>query len=139
LAKHHWKKLPKEVLTWATNPGFYDPFQVNETTLRLFWGVFSGKLDWMLCRGLVVLNLASENNKYESSDHKLLLLDAKYLDGGRQDVYRYARLMQSRFKQRNRLRNIANHKGTWSFLLFLLAFSKWFVEFIKQRIFMYLR
>ena len=61
------------------NPGFEDPFDpVRDITLDnpayRFLGLhlMTGKLDWMLVRGLRVAAHAMGNHDYAASDHKWL-------------------------------------------------------------------
>lgn len=65
----------------ATNPFLYDPFDPrhdvtldNPTYRVLGVPLMSGKLDWVLLRGLQVVSKALGNHDYSSSDHKWLLV-----------------------------------------------------------------
>ena len=64
--------FPAAGLSMARNPGFHDPFPVNQETLRSHKGLFTGKLDWMLLRGFTAEHMESGNKDYLASDHRLL-------------------------------------------------------------------
>jgi len=76
--------LSKKVLERARNPGFYDPFDLQtDITLqsKSYYGLFQGKLDWILLRGdsLRVKRSFLENHDYSASDHKLLCVEVEIL------------------------------------------------------------
>lgn len=55
------------------NPFFFDPFCAdNDTTLHGYGGLYKGKLDWTLLRGLRVMGKGTDNDDFAASDHKLL-------------------------------------------------------------------
>jgi len=73
--------LPHSVLTNARNSGFFDPFDVTtDITLTNYWGLYQGKLDWVLLRGFHVLSKRLGNHDYSASDHKYLLVDVQFMD-----------------------------------------------------------
>lgn len=131
LKKYHAKHLPRDVIACATNPGFYDPFPVNEVTYSLGWGLYKAKLDWMLCRGVVVQRTFVDNHAYAASDHKLLGIEGLLMRDVRRIVpYAKRRVFGSK---RNRLRNIVVHKGLWSVLVVLFAVCRWFLSYVRQK------
>jgi len=70
--------LPQDVLVNARNTGFYDPFDIHkDITLhnKQYFGLFYGKLDWLLVRGFDVTAKGSGNHDYSASDHKSLYVD----------------------------------------------------------------
>lgn len=141
LQHFHGRHLPKEVVQYAYNPGFYDPFPVNETTLSAYWGMFKGKLDWILCRGVAVLNRDTGNGRYTASDHKLLLVDCAFDPAIEASILGYSKeMLNMRWKLRARnfaasaslglarsirIKNIAKHKGIMGTLVFFLVALRW--------------
>lgn len=65
-----------DVLHKARNPGFYDPWPVQEVTLEnpAYFGLFKAKLDWTLLRCLRTVSRARGNDDYHASDHKYLMV-----------------------------------------------------------------
>lgn len=55
------------------NPGFYDPWSSDDVTLRSYANLYSGKLDWVLVRGLEVTRWERLNTELNASDHMLLV------------------------------------------------------------------
>jgi len=81
--------LPDQVLIDCRNFGFYDPFDVHaDFTLSNHWGIYYGKLDWVLLRGFEVLNKRIDNHKYTASDHKCLIADIKPSESINKKYYR---------------------------------------------------
>src|SRR5690606_21052694 len=70
--------LYEKVLSTDLNPGFYDPFELNEYTLEGYFGLYRGKLDWMLFKGFNVLSKGTDNDDFSASDHKLLYATATF-------------------------------------------------------------
>jgi endonuclease/exonuclease/phosphatase family metal-dependent hydrolase len=72
----HALPVDDKVLRAARNPGFYDPFDVlHDITLTNYRGLFVGKLDWTLLRGMECVGRGIDNHDYRASDHKLLYVD----------------------------------------------------------------
>lgn len=60
------------------NPFFFDPFCAEtDTTLHGYRGLYKGKLDWTLLRGLRVLGKGTDNDNFTASDHKLLYVTVR--------------------------------------------------------------
>ena len=84
--KLHRLGLPEKVLSSARNPGFHDHFDLNsDITLKSksYFGLFQGKLDWILLRGLTPLRKGAGNHDYSASDHKLLWMELEKMDSSR--------------------------------------------------------
>jgi hypothetical protein len=82
--------LKKYGLSHIVNDYFFDPFHAEkDTTLQAAFGLFKGKLDWMLLRGLYVRLQGMSNLDFKSSDHRLLycvlepVVEANNRDPGR--------------------------------------------------------
>eukprot|EP01024_Parvocaulis_polyphysoides_P012591 TRINITY_DN14591_c0_g1_i4.p4 TRINITY_DN14591_c0_g1~~TRINITY_DN14591_c0_g1_i4.p4 ORF type:complete len:144 (-),score=26.45 TRINITY_DN14591_c0_g1_i4:422-853(-) len=74
--------MSQQVAQDALNPGFWDPWDVDEeSTLDIFYffnvlHLMRGKLDWLLLRGdLAVAKKEIGNQDYSASDHKYLLAE----------------------------------------------------------------
>lgn len=82
LAAHVPHRLPLRTATSLLNPHFYDPFCVTaDTTLHGYAGLFRGKLDWTLMRGMHVLEKGMDNHDLGASDHKLLYVVVRPCEG----------------------------------------------------------
>ena len=65
-----------ELADGLCNPGFVDPFDsYSDVTLRSWYGMMQGKLDWLLVRHCKVIRIAMGNHDYSASDHKYLMAD----------------------------------------------------------------
>jgi len=76
--------LDHQVCVDAVNPNFYDPYLPgHDVTLdnpRYALGpirLMTGKLDWLLLRGLAAFEYGTGNDKYSASDHKLLVAEVR--------------------------------------------------------------
>lgn len=76
--------LDEKVCVDVVNPNFYDPFLPgHDVTLdnpRYAFGpirLMTGKLDWLLLRGLAASTFKTGNDKYLASDHKLLFAEVR--------------------------------------------------------------
>eukprot|EP00879_Flechtneria_rotunda_P020234 GHRR01021278.1.p1 GENE.GHRR01021278.1~~GHRR01021278.1.p1 ORF type:complete len:153 (-),score=33.22 GHRR01021278.1:685-1143(-) len=74
--------LPLHVAQAAVNPGFFDPWDVQQVVTldnpayRLGpLHLMAGKLDWTLLRGMRVVRKFMGNMDYAASDHRWLLLE----------------------------------------------------------------
>jgi endonuclease/exonuclease/phosphatase family metal-dependent hydrolase len=119
LQRYHSAKLPNHTIQWCVNPGFWDPFPVNETTLSVLWGFYRSRLDWMLCRGLHVLGRGLDNESYSASDHKAMFIDCQVLESlDAESVISYAKERVGRMSRRKPMMIAYRDRGI--FLLFLL-------------------
>jgi endonuclease/exonuclease/phosphatase family metal-dependent hydrolase len=64
-------KLRKDML-------FIDPFSIaSDITVQNHAGLYSGKLDWTLCRNFDILEFGMDNHDFSMSDHKMLYVVIK--------------------------------------------------------------
>ena len=54
------------------NNEFDEPFDTSLVTLKNYWGLYEGKLDWLLLRKLKLVSKHVGNNDFSASDHKYL-------------------------------------------------------------------
>ncbi|KAJ1972057.1 hypothetical protein H4R33_007130, partial [Dimargaris cristalligena] len=81
LEKFGTSVFPREVLRMAINPGFSEPWDLNQdNTLQNFYGLYKGKLDWTLLMGFECLSRHMGNENYLASDHKYLIVYLAYKD-----------------------------------------------------------
>lgn len=141
LKRYHSQHLPPSVIANSFNSGFYDPFPPNETTLSFWWGMFKGKLDWILVRGIAVIFRDIDNTKYSASDHKLLLVDCAFDAIIEKNIVQHAKeMLHSRWKihakshnaqlstsvtRAIRLKNMAKSKGIWGTVVFFIVAMRW--------------
>ncbi len=82
LSKHVPRNLSSKDINGLQNPHFYDPFcMTKDTTLHNYFGMFKGKLDWTLLRGMHVLAKGMDNHDFTASDHKLLYVVVRPCQG----------------------------------------------------------
>ena len=66
------------IYTHLRNPDFYEAFGLREVTLKSYWGLYQGKLDWCLLRRLVCQSKSMHNMDFSASDHRLLMVEASF-------------------------------------------------------------
>lgn len=74
-----FRSLTQHDLQYLRNPYFYDPVPALHTTLRSVRGIFQGRLDWTLVRGLRTVDYGLDNHDYRTSDHKLLWVELEFV------------------------------------------------------------
>lgn len=122
LQRYHSAKLPNHTIQWCVNPGFWDPFPVNETTLSVLWGFYRSRLDWMLCMGLQVVGRGLENEAYAASDHKAMLIDCRALEAlDRESVVSYAKERAGRGPRRRPMMVVYRDRGILVLVILLLV------------------
>ncbi|KAI8138339.1 Endonuclease/exonuclease/phosphatase [Fennellomyces sp. T-0311] len=102
-----------DVLKKARNPGFYDPWPVDQVTLENpdYFGLFKAKLDWTLLRCMQVIDRSRGNEDYSASDHAYLLVDVI----PDHDTHQEYDLWQNRRKQWNQ-----SDRNSWM-VIFVIA------------------
>ncbi|KAI9255806.1 Endonuclease/exonuclease/phosphatase [Phascolomyces articulosus] len=97
-----------DVLKKIRNPGFYDPWPIDQVTLENpnYFGLFTAKLDWTMVRCMQVIDQSHGNENYSESDHAYLLVDV-VPDNAEQVKQEYSlwKLRRSQWNNDNRSKN----------------------------------
>ncbi|KAI9497471.1 Endonuclease/exonuclease/phosphatase [Zychaea mexicana] len=121
----HASGFSMDVLKKARNPGFYDPWPVNQVTLENpdYFGLFKAKLDWTLVRCMQVLHRSRGNEDYSASDHAYLLVEV-VPDDDEQVKQEYI-LWKERRKQWNES-GLLDEKGWMMTIVVAIAIAAYF-------------
>ncbi|KAI8324739.1 hypothetical protein GQ54DRAFT_46608 [Martensiomyces pterosporus] len=72
-------RFSSDVLRAATNPGWWDPFDVmKDITISNHAGWMTAKVDWAFVRQFRVVRHWMENRGFSASDHRCLVVEAEY-------------------------------------------------------------
>ncbi|CEG75816.1 hypothetical protein RMATCC62417_10800 [Rhizopus microsporus] len=124
-----------ETLKRARNPGFYDPWDPNEVTLRNpnYFGLFSAKLDWTMVRCMDVRQKWIGNRDFSASDHAYLMLKVSPDDS--EKVAQVPAIWKLR-RQQWQPNGFAPYRrtaiGTTLLTLVLTLLSQWLIHMYKQ-------
>ncbi|KAG0750466.1 hypothetical protein G6F57_003771 [Rhizopus arrhizus] len=124
-----------ETLKRARNPGFYDPWDPNEITLRSpnYFGLFSAKLDWTMVRCMDVRQKWIGNRDFSASDHAYLMLKVKPDDPEKTEQIQ--KVWKAR-RQQWQPNGFAPYRrtaiGTTILALIVTLLSQWLIYMYKQ-------
>ena len=76
---HGFNKSDEWILQNTVNPGWWDPFDVRkDVTITNNLGWMKAKVDWSFVRQMKVLDHRMDNEDFQMSDHKCLILEVEY-------------------------------------------------------------